>query len=855
MKKILLFTLLSCMSWMSVHATTCGSAEVINPASLPISGQAIVCGAGNDLNSTTVPTACGAASNSYKGGNEGLYTFTPTTTGTYTVSISGVTYTSIFVYAGCPTSGGTCVNSIGNSATSKNLAVALTAGTNYYIWFDTWPTPNSPCPGTFSLSLFVPPVGDNCSNAQDLASLTSPYAGTTVGYVNDITTSCLDGTAGDRVFFMDVPNGYTLFIGQSANAYDSKHRIAFGGACPGTTEINTGYVGNFPTTITSGNIAGCLDDNDLTHYYYNNASGVTQRVYWVQDNYNTSSGTFTLEWQLTAPPACPDVTALNATNFSTTNVDISWGAAAGATNYLWEIQPVGTPQGTAGAISSGSGAAITASASGTYVSGTTYTLYVNSDCGGSTGNYQSYNFTLNIPPANDNCGAAITLASCSGAPQSLAGTTVNSTVDAVYSSCGAGGNNTTERGVWYTYVGDDNEVTLTTCDGSGTGYDSRLTVYTGSCGSFTCVTANDDMSPACGSGSFRSEVTFNAYTGTTYYIFVHGYQAGTGLSATGAFILNWTCAPLCLPIPSNDDCAGATSLTVSATCTPVSGNNTCASAPLSNPSCFSAFATLPDVWYSFTATSSSVFLNITNGTATSLGYAVYDACGGTQLFCNTGVTSGADNSLTGLTSGNTYLVQVLSAAASAGTFDICVKPVLPPANDDCSGAITLVHEAAGSCTTTSSTLIASTASMAACAGSGVNDVWFKFVATSANATINVTASPDVVTQVFQGGNCGALGTSIACSDPETVNLTGLSVGTTYFVRVNAWSTFTTLGSFNICVTTPPPAPVNDNCANAIVVYSGYTVTGFSTANAVVGADITSCVFNDTRDVWFSYTPT
>ena len=32
-------------------------------------------------------------------------------------------------------------------------------------------------------------------------------------------------------------------------------------------------------------------------------------------------------------------------------------------------------------------------------------------------------------------------------------------------------------------------------------------------------------------------VTFNAYTGTNYYIFVHGYQFGTALSATGNFQL------------------------------------------------------------------------------------------------------------------------------------------------------------------------------------------------------------------------------------------------------------------------------------------------------------------------------
>ena len=53
-------------------------------------------------------------------------------------------------------------------------------------------------------------------------------------------------------FKIDVPDGFQLFIGQSVNGYDSKHRIAYGGTCPGTTEINTGYVANFPTQLTNG---------------------------------------------------------------------------------------------------------------------------------------------------------------------------------------------------------------------------------------------------------------------------------------------------------------------------------------------------------------------------------------------------------------------------------------------------------------------------------------------------------------------------------------------------------------------------------------------------------------------------
>ena len=124
----------------------------INIPSVPVVNQALACQSSNLLSATTVPVACGTASNNYKGGVEALYTFTPSASGAYNISIAGQTWTGIFVYANaCPSAGGTCVASIGSSTSSKNISVDLTAGTTYYIWFDTYPSPASPCPGTFSI--------------------------------------------------------------------------------------------------------------------------------------------------------------------------------------------------------------------------------------------------------------------------------------------------------------------------------------------------------------------------------------------------------------------------------------------------------------------------------------------------------------------------------------------------------------------------------------------------------------------------------------------------------------------------------------------------------------------------------
>ncbi|MCO6493454.1 MAG: hypothetical protein J5I98_33850, partial [Phaeodactylibacter sp.] len=264
-------------------ATTCPNATVIS--SLPFSG-APTCG-GNDITSTNA-AVCSPVTSSYYGGNEALFTFTPASNMIINVAYSGQTFTQISVYNGCPTSGGTCVAGISSSTSSKNITATVTSGTTYYILIDTWPSPASPCPGTVMVTEFIPPVGDNCGNAQDLATLTSPFSGTTVGYGNDITTgvSCLNASA-DRIFYIDVPAGANLTIGQLDNSYDSRHRVAYGGACPGDTDI------------------ACTDDPDLETVTWDNTTGADQRVYWVQEAFSTATGTFDLAWELTLPPDDP----------------------------------------------------------------------------------------------------------------------------------------------------------------------------------------------------------------------------------------------------------------------------------------------------------------------------------------------------------------------------------------------------------------------------------------------------------------------------------------------------------------------------------------------------------------------
>lgn len=130
-------------------------------------------------------------------------------------------------------------------------------------------------------------------------------------------------------------------------------------------------------------------------------------------------------------------------------------------------------------------------------------------------------------PANDLCANAVTI-SCG---QSLTGSTSGATnTGDPNGNCGNGGY-VGGPGVLYRFVGTGEVATVSLC-GPATNYDTKLHVFSGSCGSFTCVTSNDD---ACG---LASEASFFGTAGTTYYILVNGYNG-----STGNFSLGLTCAP------------------------------------------------------------------------------------------------------------------------------------------------------------------------------------------------------------------------------------------------------------------------------------------------------------------------
>ncbi|MDN5199955.1 BNR-repeat neuraminidase N-terminal domain-containing protein [Fulvivirgaceae bacterium BMA10] len=113
-----------------------------------------------------------------------------------------------------------------------------------------------------------------------------------------------------------------------------------------------------------------------------------------------------------------------------------------------------------------------------------------------------------------------------------------------YGNCGTSSN--THEKHWYVLEGNGTEITAETIDISDPDLDdTKIWVFSGSCGSTTCIDGDDDSGPG-----YYSKVTFTAEEGETYYILVGGYDSGD----VGNYQLD---------ITTNVNCMSYTSSTVS----------------------------------------------------------------------------------------------------------------------------------------------------------------------------------------------------------------------------------------------------------------------------------------------------
>ncbi|PWN68415.1 T9SS C-terminal target domain-containing protein [Chryseobacterium phosphatilyticum] len=269
----------------------------------------------------------------------------------------------------------------------------------------------------------------------------------------------------------------------------------------------------------------------------------------------------------------------------------------------------------------------------------------------------------------------------------------------------------------------------------------------------------------------------------------------------------------------NDDCTGAISLTVGTDFTSgaITANNTGATTDGSAPSCNSD--AVENVWFKVVVpqsgnlkietneASGSTFddtvLNVYSGTCGALNEIDCDDDGGSGYFSSI--------SLTGQTPGSTLYINVwkYSDTTDSGEFQISAYDPIPPANDNCSGAIPLTPgtDFASGATTVTNVGATTDGSLPPCNSDAVENVWFTVtVPQSGNLKIEtqqVSGSDfdDSVLSVYSG-TCGSL-TEVGCDEDSgdgyfsILTLTGQTPGSTLYINVWKYSSSTDNGEFQI----------------------------------------------------------
>ncbi len=267
--------------------------------------------------------------------------------------------------------------------------------------------------------------------------------------------------------------------------------------------------------------------------------------------------------------------------------------------------------------------------------------------------------------------------SCAAALPITAGTYTIAVIDGTNMSTGCNNSSLAE---WYAYTPTENHsVTVTSDLPQNICKDTRMRIYTGTCGALTCYGGDDDSGIiTCNSGSptsYLSVDTFDAFAGTTYYI------AWDNTYMSSGFDFQLTEAPF-VPSP----CYVATPITAGTyTVNAIDGGNmitSCSTAGLAK-------------WYSYTPTSDfhvTVSSDLAQNICKDTNFSIYTgSCTGTlncvasddnsgNIACNSGNTNSNLSVKTfDVTAGTTYYIAWDNKWSAAGfDFQLTEVPIILP---------------------------------------------------------------------------------------------------------------------------------------------------------------------------------
>ncbi|MBP2615966.1 T9SS type A sorting domain-containing protein [Chryseobacterium jejuense] len=541
---------------------------------------------------------------------------------------------------------------------------------------------------------------------------------------------------------------------------------------------------------------------------------------------------------------------------------ITWNASFGATGYQVSI---GTVPGGTDVVNQQTVTTTNFTPSSPLTANATYYLRVVSvGAGGESQGCTDIKFkTLPPPPSNDECAGAVVLTvnpdlNCGNV---TAGTTLSATNSGLDPNPCDG---SPDDDVWYKFTATASSHIISLKNIASVGAESEIDTYfqvfSGDCGNMTSILCSD---PDTGTVDGLNP-------GDVYYVRVYSYDEGAEYAQSFNI-----CIRTLPPPPSNDDCDNAVMLTVNPdmNCGAITPGTTLSATDsgvaldpcIGNPD--------DDVWYKFTATQSSHIVSLKDvqsagtGTSSDIYFQVLSGvCDGlASVVCSDDDSGIVD----GLTAGETYYIRVYSYGGTgyAQSFNICIGTLpSPPSNDECATAVTLTVNPDLNCgnKTSGHTLGATDSSLPVdpCDGEADDDVWFKFTATSTAHIISLSnmtsigseSSYSLLFQLFNG-DCNNL-TSFTCSDYEdSVTLDGLTMGETYYIRVYTDGGAGEAQSFDLCVGTIPPPPVNDDCSGALIAsVFPYVYTQSDAAGATNNNGFIETCSNGMNDgTWFTFT--
>ena len=229
----------------------------------------------------------------------------------------------------------------------------------------------------------------------------------------------------------------------------------------------------------------------------------------------------------------PTLPTISYTSSSTANLSWTAPSPTPSNGYNWELRSSGAGgSGATGLAASGSVAAgTTTTTASSLTQQTSYILYVQSNCGGTTSSWVASTASIS-PPTNNDCSNATSVTVNSSS--TCTSTTSASSVGATQSSAACAGTGADDD-VWFSFVATNTSHVLTVTP--GTMADVVFQVYGGNCGGLSSLACIDATA-----GSSVETTTVNSLSiGVTYYIRIHSYASTVGSRGTFTVCITTPC--------------------------------------------------------------------------------------------------------------------------------------------------------------------------------------------------------------------------------------------------------------------------------------------------------------------------